>query len=119
MYKIKLADGTTLMRLELNGNCYISDETLTEDTFRGKLSYVEITDDDGHTEAYSDMVLVWPAVPEGDSRTWFILMEKPEQQKKEENTWQAITEIEITQIEQMQQMTDLEIEVMANEQQTV
>lgn len=119
MYKIKLADGTTLARLELNGNCYISDEKLTADTFNRKLSYVEITDDDGYTVAYNDMMLVWPAVPEGDSRTWFILLEKPEQQKKEENTWQAITEMEITQIEQMQQMTDLEIEVMANEQQTV
>lgn len=78
MYKIKLADGTTLTRLELNGNCYISEETLTEATFKGKLSYVEITDDDGYTVAYCDMMLVWPAVPEGDSRTWFILLDKPE-----------------------------------------
>ncbi len=119
MYKIKLADGTTLTRLELNGNCYISEETLTEATFKGKLSYVEITDNDDYTEAYSDMVLVWPAVPEGDSRTWFILLDKPEQQKKEEAVWQTITDLEIAQIEQMQQMTNLEIEVIANEQQTV
>ena len=119
MYKIKLSDGTTLNRLELNGNNFISEDKLTDATFAGKLSYVEITDDDGYTMAYHDMILIWPAVPGNDTRTWFILSEKPEQQKKEETVWQTITDLEIAQIEQMQQMTDLEIEVMTNEQQSV
>ena len=77
MYTIKLADGTTLNRLELNGNNFISDDEIPEAVFKDNLSYVEITDDDGHTVAYHDMVLIqchkWT-----DGRTWFILAEKPE-----------------------------------------
>ena len=83
MYKIKLSDGTLLDDLELNGNNFITGKELTDAVFSGKLSYVEVTDDDGNTKTYYDMILIqcrkWQ-----DGRTWFILSEKSEQQKKEE-----------------------------------
>lgn len=83
MYKIKLSDGTLLDDLELNGNNFITGKELTDADFSGKLSYVEVTDDDGNTKTYYDMILIqcrkWQ-----DGRTWFILSEKSEQQKKEE-----------------------------------
>lgn len=83
MYKIKLSDGTMLENLELNGNNFITEEELTEEYFAGKLSYIEVTDDDGETTAQYDMVLV-QCMKWTDGRTWFILSEKSEQQKREE-----------------------------------
>ena len=83
MYKIKLSDGTLLDDLELNGNNFITDKELTGADFSGKLSYVEVTDDDGNTKTYYDMMLI-QCMKWQDGRTWFILSEKSEQQKKEE-----------------------------------
>ena len=48
---IKLADGTQLDGLELNGNNFISKTKVTEETFRGKLGHVTITGDAEADEA--------------------------------------------------------------------
>ncbi len=39
-WKITLADGTKLENLSLNGNNFVSETEVTEDTFKGKLSKV-------------------------------------------------------------------------------
>ena len=44
-FTIKLADGTQLANLELNGNNFISRTEVTEEMFKGKLSKVTITGD--------------------------------------------------------------------------
>lgn len=83
MWMVKLADGTTLTRLTLNGNNFISETEIDESIFENNLSYVEITDDDGKTTAYNNMFLVqcrkWT-----DGNTWFVLAEKTKEMIEKE-----------------------------------
>jgi len=67
--EIALSDGTVL-KVEVNGNNYISKETISEDTFDGNLSEVTI---DG--TSYENMVLV-QLVEHEDGTYWFVLREK-------------------------------------------
>lgn len=73
-YSVTLSDGTKLDNLALNGNNFVSSAKLTEADFKNKLSKVTITDDDGKTKDYTDMVLV--QVTQVGDETWFILGEK-------------------------------------------
>lgn len=73
-YSVTLSDGTKLDNLALNGNNFVSSAKLTEADFKDKLSKVTITDDDGQTKDYTDMVLV--QVTQVGDGTWFILGEK-------------------------------------------
>lgn len=73
-YSVTLSDGTKLDNLALNGNNFVSSVKLTKDDFKNKLSKVTITDDDGKTKDYTDMVLVQVTQVGGES--WFILGEK-------------------------------------------
>lgn len=83
-YNIKFGDGTSLKNLELNGNNFITDEEIDESYFtETKLNYVEITSDEGKTETYYDMMLIQCRKWNGD-KTWFIIAQKTEDQKKEE-----------------------------------
>ena len=43
MYKIKLSDGTELVNLKVNGDFFITEQAITEDFFKGKLSSIEIS----------------------------------------------------------------------------
>ena len=79
MYTIKLTDGTTLDNLELNGNNFISDEVIGDDVFEGNLDTVTITNEDGESVEYHDMVLVQNITFDGKS--WFILAEMTDRQK--------------------------------------
>lgn len=73
-YSVTLSDGTKLDNLELNGNNFVSSTKLTEGDFKDKLSKVTITDDDGKSTDYTDMVLV--QVTQVGDESWFILGEK-------------------------------------------
>lgn len=73
-YSVTLSDGTKLDNLALNGNNFVSSTKLTEADFKNKLSKVTITEDDGKTKDYTDMVLV--QVTQVGDETWFILGEK-------------------------------------------
>lgn len=73
-YSVTLSDGTKLDNLALNGNNFVSSTKLTEADFKDKLSKVTITDDDGKTKDYTDMVLV--QVTQVGDESWFILGEK-------------------------------------------
>lgn len=74
-YTITLADGTRIENLELNGNNFISDENLTDDTFEGNLSVVTISD--GVKEkTYHNMELI-QLMKDADNRIWFIINEIP------------------------------------------
>ena len=50
-FTVKLADGTQLGGLELNGSNFVSKKEVTEETFRGKLSKVIIEGDAEADEA--------------------------------------------------------------------
>lgn len=73
-YSVTLSDGTKLDNLALNGNNFVSSAKVTEADFKDKLSKVTITDDDGKTKDYTDMVLV--QVTQMGDESWFILGEK-------------------------------------------
>jgi len=91
MYKITLANGTELKNLELNGNNYISKTIIEDSVFEGNLETVIISDGET-TETYTDMVLMSNRVDGG--RSWFVLGEKSEQQKKEEATARRLSDME-------------------------
>ena len=73
-YSVTLSDGTKLDNLALNGNNFVSSAKVTEANFQGKLSKVTITDDNGKSTDYTDMVLV--QVAQVGDESWFILGEK-------------------------------------------
>ena len=91
MYTITLADNTKLENLVLNGNNYISETVIEDSVFDNNLSTVKISDGTT-TETFTDMRLMSNRVEGGKS--WFVLGEKTEQQKKEEETNRRIYEIE-------------------------
>jgi len=90
MYSIKLNNGTILTNLALNGNNFISDKIISDDTFNDTLNKVEISDGES-TRVYNDMMLVANRVIDGKS--WFILMEKTPEQKEKEALEAIITDI--------------------------
>lgn len=73
-YSVTLSDGTKLDNLALNGNNFVSSAKLTEADFKGKMSKVTITDDNGEAKDYTDMVLA--QVAQMGDESWFILGEK-------------------------------------------
>ena len=80
-WKITLADGTSLEKLELNGNNYISSTTVTEETFAGKLSTVTIEGPDG-SRVHEDMKLI--QITKVGKKYWFILADKTAEEKQKE-----------------------------------
>ena len=84
MYKIILSDGTQLNNLKLNGNNFVSEMEVTEDTFKGKLSKVTIeTTKDGQeiTKEYEHMELV--QVVHYEDGYYFVLRELSATELKE------------------------------------
>ena len=92
MYKIKLADGTELDNLELNGNNYISQDIIEDSVFDNNLDVVEISDGET-TQIYTDMKLMSNRVDNG--RSWFILGEKSKQEKLMEQLNSRIEQYEL------------------------
>lgn len=90
MYTITLADGTVLSNLELNGNNFIANGIVEDIVFKNNLDTVIISDDE-NTETYTDMQLLSNIVREG--RSWIVLGEKTEQQKREEQVIRQIDEM--------------------------
>lgn len=83
MYKITLADGTTLENLVFNGNNFISPTEVDDAIFAGNLANVTITDmESGSTEQIEDGVLLSNIVREGYS--WIVLGQKTPEQRAEE-----------------------------------
>ncbi len=97
MYTITLSDGTKLEDLKLNGNNYISQAEVTEDTFKGKLSKVTIESDE-KTEVLHDVEVIQIS-PVGEEY-WFILREMTDEEKAEKylsaaviDTQEALAEV--------------------------
>lgn len=94
MYKITLSDGYQLDNLELNGNNFIATRELSDVVFDGKLSTVKIFDKETQTEeTHTDMVLISNLVRDGKS--WFILVEKSEEQKERERIENTFTDLQM------------------------
>lgn len=92
MYKITLADGTTLENLVLNGNNFIAQTAVDDAVFKDNMASVTITDtESGSTEQIEDGVLLSNIVRDGCS--WIVLGEKTPQQKAEEARDKEIAEL--------------------------
>ena len=96
MYKLTLEDGSVLDGLELNGNCYISDENISETLFTGNLGTVEVFDGE-NTEVHHNMVLARLWVDSG--KTWIALGDKTEQEKHTEQMDATITDLQLALVE--------------------
>lgn len=92
MYSITLNNGAILDGLELNGNCYITEENLSESLFDGNLGTVKISDGEV-TETRHDMVLNGLWIDSG--KTWIALGEKTEQEKNTEQMKATITDLQV------------------------
>lgn len=90
MYTITLANGHKLEGLDLNGNNYIAQEAVDNSVFLGNLDTVTIFDGEAET-TYHDMVLLSNIVREGKS--WIVLGQKTEQQKREEVLMSEIADL--------------------------
>jgi hypothetical protein len=69
-YKITLGDGTEIDNLRLNGNNYISTESVGADIFDGNCSPVMISDGT-NDEIHDNMELV--QINESNGEYWFVL----------------------------------------------
>ena len=92
MYKITLADGTTLENLVLNGNNYVASTAVDDAVFKDNMASVTITNlEDGTAEQIEDGVLLSNIVRDGCS--WLVLGQKTPEQKATEARDKEIAEI--------------------------
>ena len=92
MYKITLADGTTIENLELNGNNFIAAAVVDDAVFKDNMATVTITNlEDGTTEQIEDGVLLSNIVRDGCS--WLVLGKKSAEQKATEAKDKEIAEL--------------------------
>ena len=109
MFKIILENGIEIDNLELNGNNYISENIIESSIFEDNLGQVSIFED-GVETAYENMKLVQNKV--NGFQSWFILVEKTKDEIEKETIGQEISEREIQEIIQGQQLSDLDIRLL-------
>lgn len=94
MYKITLADGTTIENLELNGNNFIAQTAVDDAVFKDNMATVTITDmESGSTEQIEDGVLLSNIVRDGKS--WLVLGQKSAEQKRLETINRTFTDLQM------------------------
>lgn len=77
-YSIVLADGTALGNLRMNGNTFISQESIDPTIFDGNCSGITI--DDGTTQEVHDLMEYVPTAQPVDGEFWFSLRDVSEQE---------------------------------------
>lgn len=90
MYSIKLADGTIIDNLELNGNNYISNDIFDKNIFVDNLKKVTITDAEGNVEELNNAKVVFTKVLDKQS---FILIEKTKEEIEKETLYQLLADL--------------------------
>ena len=94
MYKITLADGTTLENLVLNGNNYVASTAVDDAVFKDNMAAVTITNlEDESTEQIEDGVLLSNIVRDGKS--WLVLGQKTPEQKRQETIDSTFTDLQM------------------------
>lgn len=81
-YTIDLGNGTVLSDLTLNGNNYVSQTEVTEDTFEG-MENVTITDSDGNEQTLNNVELV--QCKKFEDGYYFVLREMTDAEVKQAN----------------------------------
>lgn len=92
MYKITLNDGTILNNLSLNGNNFISDSLIGNETFENNLESVTIFDGE-NSVLHSNMKLIQNNVI--GNKTWFIITDKTNEEKSTEQLESSLTDIQM------------------------
>lgn len=77
IYRVTLADGTTLDNLTMNGNNFISEETVDATVFDGTCSPI-IINDGTSDEIHKHMHLV--QIMDIDGKSWFVLRDIPQKE---------------------------------------
>lgn len=90
MYSIKLADGTIIDNLELNGNNYISNSIVDKNIFVDNLKKVTITDVEGNVEELNNAKVIFAKVGDKDS---FILAKKTKEELEKEQLNQLLADL--------------------------
>ena len=90
MYKIKLADGTMIENLELNGNNFIPEASIDADIFEGNLNKVTITDDENNAEELHHCKVIFAKVGVKQS---FILIEKTAAEIEKQTLYQLMADL--------------------------
>jgi hypothetical protein len=90
MYSVKLADGTEIKNLELNGNNFISDTIIDETLFENNLDKVTIIDEDGNVEELKNAKVIFTKVLDKQS---FILIEKTKEETEKETLYQLLADL--------------------------
>lgn len=94
MYKITLADGTTLENLVLNGNNFIAQTAVSDAVFKDNMASVTITDTESDsTEQIEDGVLLSNIVRDGCS--WIVLGQKSAEEKRLEAMDDTFTDLQM------------------------
>lgn len=94
MIIIKLSDGTQLKNITLNGDTFVSQSEIQDSVFEGKLSTVEITDDESkEVKVLHDAQLLLNTAF-GDE-WWFVIQEKSSDEKAQEAATKALTEVQM------------------------
>lgn len=84
--KIILSDNTEIP-VTLNATTFVSQNEVTAADFKGKLSRVQVVDDEGNVEVMEDCVLD-SCFRNGDE--WYICLHEPTEQEKMLNRTQAV-----------------------------
>ena len=92
MYQVRLADGTVIDNLELNGNNFIPQEPVDRDIFKNNLGNVVITDGEGNIEEHDGMKVIFARI--GKTET-FVLADKTQEEKEKEVLRQRIDDLEL------------------------
>lgn len=90
MYEIKLADGTELKNLELNGNNFISDTIIDKAIFENNLDKISIIDNEGNIEELNNVKVIFTKVLDKQS---FILIEKTKDEIEKETLYQLLADL--------------------------
>lgn len=90
MYSVKLADGTELKNLRLNGNNFISDTPIGSEVFKDNLEEVIITDDQGNAEKITNAKVIFAKVLGEQS---FVLVEKTKEEIEKEKILGLIADL--------------------------
>lgn len=81
MHSLKLADGTVIDNLKLNGNNYIPKKPIDVNTFKGNLDTISIIDDKGNIEEVGDFRIVFADV--GGQQSFIIHHKTKDEIEKE------------------------------------
>ena len=95
MYKIILADGTTIDNLELNGNNFIPETPININIFNGNLDKISIINSEDNIEELNHCSIVFAEVEGNQS---FIIAEKSSEEKRDERV--TNTEIDVVALEE-------------------